>query len=781
MAMAQPGSVFGQTAAPAPANGKTAIEDVIVTSQKREQKLQKVPQSIQVLDTKTLDRLQVTEFNDYIKFLPSVNAQVGGPNGSSLSMRGVNDGDDGNHSGPLPTIGTYLDEEPVTTIGGTLDIHVYDIARVEVLPGPQGTLYGASSEAGTLRIITNKPDLSGFYGAYDIEGNTVDGGGQGYTAQGFLNIPLTNNAAVRLVAWDQRDAGYIDNVYGTRTFPTSGTTINNAAYAEKNANPADTFGGRAALRIDLDDEWTITPTIMGQDQRNMGSFGYEPSVGDLQVQQFGPNTDHDRWAQGALTVQGKIGDFDLTYAGSVFVRDVHSFSDYTDYSIFYDAIYGSGVNWQGANGQPLADPKQEIDGKDHYNKESNEIRLASPASDRLRFIVGGFQEVQDHRIVQDYQIQGFAPALSIPGWANTIWLTDQMRTDQDEAIFGELAYDVTDKFTVTAGVRPYWYNNSLRGFFGFSENYDALTGFGSGEGATGQNCLAGQSYADAPCVDLNKSVSGSGETHKVNLSYKIDPDKLAYFTYSTGYRPGGINRNANFGGYGADTLTNFELGFKSSWLQHALRFNVALYDEDWNNFQYSFLGPNSLTIIENAPAANIKGLETEMDYRPVKQLTFSGGFTLTDAKLVGNLCNTVGVPCTAATSAAPSGTELPYTPAFKGNITGRYTWDMWGWDGHVQSSLLYQTRNHVGLRTADNQQLGSMPAYATVDLTAGIEKNNLSLELYVKNLFDERGQVNRYTSCTTSICTAIVPGIPQGIYVIPTQPLTVGLRLSQKF
>jgi outer membrane receptor protein involved in Fe transport len=99
----------------------------------------------------------------------------------------------------------------------------------------------------------------------------------------------------------------------------------------------------------------------------------------------------------------------------------------------------------------------------------------------------------------------------------------------------------------------------------------------------------------------------------------------------------------------------------------------------------------------------------------------------------------------------------------------------------VQSSLLYQTRNHVGLRTADNQQLGSMPAYATVDLTAGIEKNNLSLELYVKNLFDERGQVNRYTSCTTSICTAIVPGIPQGIYVIPTQPLTVGLRLSQKF
>jgi len=778
--------------AAAPTTATRGFEEVIVTAQKRSEKLQKVPMSIQVLDSKALSRLNVNEFQDFVKFLPSVSYQTAGPNQTSIYMRGVSSGDNANHSGPLPTVGSYLDELPITTIGGVLDVHVYDIARIEVLPGPQGTLYGASSEAGTLRTITNKPDPSKFEAGYDIQGNTVEHGGQGFVAEGFVNIPLTPEAAVRLVAFDEHDAGYIDNVFGTRTFATSGATINNAAYVKNDFNPADSFGGRGELLVNLNDDWSVLTTVLAQDQRNSGFFAYEPSIGNLEVQRFQPDTDHDRWEQAGLTVTGKIGDYTLTYSGGVFLRDVHQRTDYTDYSIFYDAVYGSGANWKGANGLPLANPQQEIDAKDHFNKESNEVRLASPSEDRLRFIVGAFQEIQDHGIEQDYQIQGFSPALTVPGWANTIWLTKQMRTDEDEAVFGELSFDILHNLTITGGVRPYWYDNSLRGFFGFSEAYDAMTGYSSGEGATGGNCFAGQSYADAPCVNLNKSVTGSGETHKINLTYKIDDQRLVYFTYSTGYRPGGVNRNGNFAPYQADSLTNYELGFKSSWLNNTIHFNTALYDEDWNLFQFSFLGPNSLTIIENAPAANIRGIESALDWRATNQFTVSSGLTLTDAVLEKNFCGTIGQTaallstCSTAyvlaNDGALKGAQLPYTPPVKGNVTGRFTFDLPGdWAGHVQTSVVYQSRNHVGLRAQDNALLGSMPSYATVDASAGIERNRLAIELFVKNLFNSDGEENRFTPCTIAVCAANIPGIPRAIYVVPVQPLTVGIRLSQRF
>jgi outer membrane receptor protein involved in Fe transport len=768
---------------PAKAQG---IEEVIVTSEKRSEKLQKVPMSVQVLDTKKLEQQNVNEFQDYLKLLPSVTAQTDGPNQTTIYMRGIASGAEGNHSGPLPTVGTYLDELPITTIGGTLDVHIYDVARIEALPGPQGTLFGASSEAGTLRIITNQPDPSKFAAGYDLQGDGVAHGGAGGVAEGFVNIPLTDKIAIRLVAFDEHDPGYINNIPATRTFPTAAglygaaaATISDGPFVQNAFNHYDSFGGRAAIRIELPDDWTITPSAIFQDQRANGIFSYAPSEGTLNVERFGPDTLHDRWVQAGATITGKIGSFDLTYAGGFFVRDEVEQSDYSDYSIYYDAIYGSGANWLGKNGQPLATPRQEIEGRDHFNKESNEIRLASDQSNRLRVIFGAFQEVQNHRILQDYEIAGFDPALIVPGWANTIWLTDQLRTDRDEAAFGELYFDVLPNFTVTGGVRPYWYENSLKGFFGFSAAYDEQTGFGPGEGVNDVNCKAGQSFDSAPCVDLNKTVSGHGETHKINLTYKIDRDKLVYFTYSTGYRPGGVNRNANFGGYMADSLTNYELGFKSSWLDQTLQFNVALYDEDWNDFQYSFLGPNSLTIISNAPGANVKGAEVESVWRATDSLTFTAGATFTDAELSQNLCKTVGATCSAAASEAPAGTQLPYTPSFKGNLTARYTFDLFDWDAHVQATGVYQTRVQAELLDNDangqNEKaiVGSMPAYGTVDFDAGITKNRLSLSLFVKNAFNELGEVNRSVECTIGICSRV--------YVLPIQPLTVGLKLAQRF
>jgi iron complex outermembrane receptor protein len=761
-------------------SGGSAISEIIVTSQKREESLQHVAMSIQALDAKKLDQLNVTNFQDYVKYIPSLSFQTAAPNQTTIYMRGVSDGGNGNHSGPLPSVGSYLDEQPITTIAGTLDIHIYDLARVEVLPGPQGTLYGASSESGTLRLITNKPSSSGFSAGYNIEGNTVAHGDQGYVLEGFVNVPVTSKVAIRLVGFDERDAGFIDNVPGTRLFTTSGVTINNAASVRNNINKVEVYGGRAALKIDLNDNWTIMPTVVGQDTRAPGIFGFNSTTGDLKVNRFQPDSDHDRWIQAAMNITGKIGRFDLTYSGGYFNRAVDTLSDYTDYSVAYDAAAHSGAYWVDGANNILPHPQQEIIGRDRFEKGSNELRIASPSTDRFRFIVGLFQERQTHWIIQDYQIQGFGPQVSVTGWPNTIWLTNQNRIDRDEAAFGEASFDVNSHITVTGGIRGYHYNNTLYGFYGYSAGYSSHTGE--------SKCIPGLVFRNAPCVNLNKPAStGTGETYKANLTYKFDGEKLVYFTYSTGYRPGGVNRSGVFQPYQADSLANYEIGWKTSWLDQSLNWNGAVYDEEFSNFQFAFLGPNSLTIIENAPSARIRGVETSIDWRATSNLTLSAGGAYNDAVLTANFCGTdqatgLLIPnCADVDAKALKGEQLPFTPKFKGNLTARYGFDLIGWKAHAQAALVYQTRRSSALFTNDIANLGLMPDFATVDLSFGAEKGNKTAELFIKNAFDARGQLNRYTPCTTSVCSSAYPGVPPAVYVVPTQPLTVGIRFGQKF
>ncbi len=782
------------TAADAP----TSLSEVIVTATKRAENLQNVPMSIQAIDTKKLNQLNITNFNDYVRFIPSLQTNTGGPpNTSIIYMRGVSDGGNGNHSGPQPSVGTYLDELPVTTIGGTLDVHIYDVARIEVLPGPQGTLYGASSEAGTLRIITNKPSTAGFSGGLDVQGNVVDHGSEGYVLDGFVNIPITSFAAIRLVAFDEHDAGYIDNVLGQRFFPTPNSIINNAAFVKKDFNPVDTFGGRAALKIDLGANWTITPSVIAQDTHSRGVFAFEPSVGDLEVQRFSPDKDYDRWVQAGLTINGKIGRFDLTYAGGYFNRWVDSLSDYTDYSVAYDQTGGYAAYWcakiaphgKCANGRgvPLANPQQQIIGRDRFEKGSNELRIASPADDRLRFIVGLFQERQTHWIIQDYQIQGLDPTISVTGWPNTFWLTDQNRIDRDEAAFGEATFDITKHLSVAGGIRYYHYNNSLYGFYGFNDPFYSSTGESS--------CVLfpGQTFRDAPCVNLNKSVADSGETHKVNLTYKFNDDRLIYFTYSTGYRPGGLNRIATLPPYVADSLANYELGWKTSWFDRSLRWNGAVYDEEFDKFQFAVLfPPNSLTGVENAPSARIRGVETSVDWQATEHLSFSGGAAYNRAELTANFCgvDATGNPltnCAHLPILAVTGQQLPFTPRFKGNVTARYTWDMMGWNAHAQASVEFQTRAYPALKVADISALGVMPGFATADFAVGADRGKTSVELFVKNAFDSRGQTNRFSECdlcqSPSPASSIPPAlrVAPAIYVSTIMPLTVGLRVGEKF
>jgi iron complex outermembrane recepter protein len=767
---------------------------IIVTANKREQNLQDVPAAVTALGNEALDQLQVSELQDVVKFLPSVTIQQGGPGFAQVYFRGVASGENANHSASLPTVGTYLDEMPITTIQGALDIHAYDLARVEALAGPQGTLYGASSMAGTLKLVTNQPDTTDFYGSVGIEANKVSNGSFGGIAEGFINAPLSDRAAVRIVGWYRHDGGYIDNIAGSRTYATSGITRNNAAYVENNYNDVDTYGARAALGIDLDDNWTVKPVIMGQIQKANGSFAQERSgqtTGSLQTVQYQAEGSQDKWISGALTVQGKIGNWDLTLTGGHLRRKTETQSDYSDYSYFYDALAGYGAYWYDNLGNPV-DPTQYIQGIDRYKKSFAEARISSPVDAPLRFIGGLFWQRQSHNIEQNYIIDNIADSITVPGTDSNIWLTKQLRTDRDYAAFGELTYDVTDKLTLTGGARYYKYDNSLFGFFGYARGFSSNTGVARCITTTGAEfrdnptgTFAQPILNGAPCTNVNKNTSDTGFIHKLNATYKFNEDALVYVTWSRGFRPGGINRRGTLPPYGSDKLDNYELGWKLG--RDGVRFNGAVYQEDWNNIQLSFLGANGLTEIRNAGIARIRGIEADLGYNG-GGFTFSTGFSYNDAQIQRDFCRIANATfdCTTAGNSllAPAGSRLPVTPKFKGNILARYEFAAGSWDGHVQFNVNRTSGRKSDLRPAVNALKGNLAGYTTADFSVGFKNDSWAVEGYVTNLFDTRGVVNTGVQCAETVCgTGITAATPTGgvFYDTLIKPRVFGLKLSRDF
>lgn len=807
-AAAAAGALLGSTMLTAPALAQEAQENlgdvIIVTAQKREENLQDVPIAVVALGTQKLQQLQVQDFDDYARFLPSLSYQSFGPGTSTIYFRGVASGENANHSASLPSVGVYLDEQPVTTIQGNLDIHVYDIARVEALAGPQGTLYGASSQAGTVKIVTNRPDTSGFYGAVDAEVNTVAHGDPGYVLEGFINAPLSGNAAIRVVGWYDKDGGYIDNVPGTITFPINqydeegdivdlpgdDISFSNAAFVEDNYNEVETYGARVALQIDLDENWTVLPSIMGQKQKSRGSFWQESGLGDLQVQQYNPERMNDRWFQAALTIEGKIGNWDLTYAGAYMKRKVNTESDYVDYAYFYDALAGYAQYFTDNDGNQV-NPNQYIQGIDRFTKQSHELRIASPSNLPLRFIGGVFYQRQSHNIEQNYIIDDIADEITVPGTDSDIWLTKQLRIDRDYAAFGELSYDVTEKLTLTGGIRVYKYKNSLEGFFGYSDGFSSRTGVAACFRDANDDLLP-PTVKGSPCTNLDKTTSDTDFIHKLNATYKLTDDALVYATWSRGFRPGGINRRGTLPPYGADTLDNYELGWKTTWAGGLFRWNGAVYYETWKDIQLSFLGANGLTEIRNAGDARIWGIESDIFIRASDGLTFNAGFSYNDAQSTKDFCKfaNTSFDCTIPGPdgddnelLAPSGTRLPVSAKFKGNAFARYEFPVGSLNAHLQGGLVYEGKRTSDLRLLERAIVGSLPSYTTVDVSAGVTFERWSIELYARNLFDSRGQVTRTVQCGETIC-----GDPDGVtamggkfYTVVTTPRTIGLKVGTKF
>jgi iron complex outermembrane receptor protein len=777
------------------------LDEVVVTAQKRSEDLQKVPISLQVLSGKDLEQHNVTDFDDFAKLLPSVSYQSLGPGQAQVYFRGIASGADGLHAGSLPATGVYLDEIPVTTIGNTLDVHIYDMERVEALAGPQGTLYGASSLSGTIRLITNKPDPGAFSAGYDVKADDYGPGAPGGEFEGYVNIPLTDNMAVRLVGFYDYQGGYVNNVLTTDTFqlgvpngtppiPSTPQSYTNAAVVGKTFNPVETYGARGALKYNINENWSIMPQVLWQSQRADGNFSYDPAKGDLNVGDFGPEYNEDKWYQSALTIQGKISNFDIVYTGGWFERSVHNVVDYTGYSVAYDqaalapgASYNAvryvncaagtpGDNCAGAGPASLANPTQFVNNHDKYTKQSQELRINSPADYRFRGTFGLFYQRQTDNIRAAFQTNDLPTYYTVDGSPNTVYLSQQDRTDRDYAVFTDMTFDVTSQFKISAGYRQFWVENTLYGFFGFNAGQ-------SGEGS----CNPPPSAATIipgfwPCVNTNKKVIEDGETHRVNLTYQIDNDHMVYATYSTGFRPGGNNRRVEVASYRDDTLSNYEIGWKATWFDGHLRTNGAVFYERWDDVQLSVTGANGITSIVNVGDATVKGVESQVEWLPIEDLSISASATYVNARTTQNFCNvdqvTEEVTHDCAVPNAPSGTQLPVTPKIKSNATARYKFNVGDYQDFVQGVIVHQGSSTSVLDVTENAEMGDLPKFTTFDISAGTGLHNWKLEAFIENVFDKRGQLGRIAQCANDYCF-------EHYRVYPIKPQLFGIRFGQKF
>lgn len=496
------------------------VPTIVVTAQKRSEDLQDVPISVAAIGEQQLEELNIDTFEDYLEQLPSVTAGGNGPGQSTIYIRGLASTTPNitvaGVAGLAPNVALYLNDQPLSQPGRNLDVYAADLERIEVLSGPQGTLFGASSQAGVVRLITNKPDLSGFDAKFSAGVSFTKGGESSYQAEGMINVPVTETFALRGVAYLDDQGGYIDNVAGTRdltesarfrpegfvrangvpvsavragfqsTADLSNVTFlqaDNAGLAEENFNDTQYAGFRVTGLWEVTPDWTVTVSHQRQSLESDGVFFADPELGgldDLEIERFEADRLEDNFSNTSWTVEGRIAWLDVVYTGAYTDRESTQRADYTDYLFagqylpYY--ICDGSVTYPGA-----ADPSGVCQAPNLYINSfsktevfTQELRFSTPDDWRVRFQGGGFysdlslEERVDFAYPGNVLAQPFGPFapnfpqtsgfFSDPGPfpADTIFRNDIRRTDEQWGVFGEASFDIVpDLLTATFGARYY--------------------------------------------------------------------------------------------------------------------------------------------------------------------------------------------------------------------------------------------------------------------------------------------------------------------------------------
>lgn len=850
-----------QTVEPAQADADQpggGLSEIVVTATRDAQSIQKVPISMQAIGAEMLQQRQVKGLTDFATLLPSVSFAGLGPGRTTAYFRGIVPA-----GGAYASVGYYLDDIPITGTG-VPDIHVYDMERIEALSGPQGTLYGAGSLAGTIRFITNKPKLDIVEYGYDAEVNKYGKGDFGGQYQSYINVPIASNIAIRAMGYYRKDGGYVDNTPNNGVFndgrsatltlgdnnPDTSFTLDNSAIAKDNYNDIEEYGGRLQLLWEPAPGWEIVPQFTAQKQIANGYFGFDPRVGDLQVHDYDLTRQDDKWYQAALTVHGHIGDWDIVSATGLYQRQVKLLNDYTYYTVTYDSFgpgYESYLQFFDKGGctgsgatlkcNTLINPQQYFHGIRDEKKYTQELRIRTPKEWPFDLTLGGFYHKQFSEADNNYATRGLD---QVVGYTDTgggdtnypagfgvpvanggtmilgtpavkgdaFYATERSERTTDYAIFGEGHYNITPTLKITGGLRYFWTEFTTVGFSGVAASArNRVTSLYVPTGTFGcpvplpvdkrLQCL----NTNLAAPDQVGRYKESGETHKIALDWQFAPSKMVYANYSTGFRPGGFNRPLRIRNVGvatvppfkSETLTNFEIGVKTTW-NNIFRFNASVYYEKWDNIQYSVViaGTQGAGMTGNAGKARVYGIEYDADLK-LGQFTISTNGAYNDAALAGNFCNfafdapTLSISqlptCTAgqtfgsppvAEVAAASGTRLPRQPKFKGTTSVRYDTQMGDVDAYLQGAALYQTGATQDLNVFNNSLLGNTSGFVSFDFSGGIKKDNWTLDFFIQNAFDKRGELTKNTFCSITFCSG-------SSRTFTIKPQFFGMRWGQKF
>lgn len=785
-------AIGGMAMAQSTSGGPAFLEEITVTAQKRSETLQSVPMSIKALTDAELVRSGAQTFSDLAWRIPALSFRSPGPGRQKLTLRGISS------ASGAPTVSFYLNEAPLAAASsaantsfqqGNVEPNLFDIDRIEVLRGPQGTLYGASSMGGTVKVVTKAPNLDEVEAKINGQVSTTKEGGENWAANAAINLPLIEGkAALRVTGSLIENDGFIDRVIGDFdhdgrvngplpsdvTFPSRTPNPDVPVRRIRDVNTEEVRSIRAALRFDPTDNLSIQPSVFFQRTRQDGKSSYDEVPG-LREQRRNfdiPEPYEDEFLLANLTVDYDFGGVSLISSTSYLDRDIHNVEDFTDlmsYFFGYSSnpddlpaqrrIIATGNLWDlstppfPATVQPFPAQSSETVANEDFTQE---FRLSSNDDGRLQWIFGLYFKNTKGRAGYNFVIPGYSDAF--PAWrtilggtfGDTFAIVNGRTEYKEYAVFGEATYAFTERLEVKLGARWFDYKNS------FDRSAQGLF-----FGTPVPSIIAGEA-------------TDNGINPKVLLSYEYSDDAQVYGTVAKGYRPGAGNAPipvsrcgddlARLGlseaplSYGPDQLWSYEIGSKSRLFGGRATVNAAVYYIDWTDVQQRIVLPTcGANYIDNAGSAKSRGFELEFDALVTQSLRLSGGVGYTKATFKE------GAPF----SDVEKGDRLLDAPEWTLNFSGEYMFTVLSaGDAYARASWSYvdSSLDVKGIEKA---------AYDILDLRVGLALDSWELAVFAHNVLDETAELTKVDTIGQ-----IYPSLTR---VATNRPRTIGLSVTKNF
>jgi len=721
-----------QGAAPAAdeAVGEASGNEIVVTARKRSETVQDVPTSIRALGSEELSKLGADSIEEFAGQTPGLSL-TGNRANTQVVVRGVTTGPVNQDQAEIKeTVGLYIDETPIAVQRFSPNLKLYDLERVEVLRGPQGTLYGAGSMAGAIRLITRKPDAGDFEASAKGQLAGIDHGGTTRTIDAMVNIPVVQDKfAIRAVGFYKHNAGFIDNV----------------VTGEDNVNSEVSKGGRIAARFTPSADTTIDSFVSYQKSRHAARSVYAEEAGYLNTTVAVNEPYVDRNLIASLTVNQELDPFDVTLVGSYRKKDLGYLIETGTFVSFVAPTYRN---------LPLGVIGNNADQRDY----SGEFRLSSKSSSPVQWTVGAFYENKRNHFDQDLTVAGVdaAGGFSSPAFGanrDQLFASDINLKERQIALFGEIVVPIGDKLKATVGGRY------------FDAKQSSIVQFAG-------------IFADPNTGTFPFRNKENGFNPKFNLAYEFDRDHMVYAQAAKGFRLGGTNEpvpattcaadlaarglSAAPDSFKSDSLWNYEVGAKTSWFDRALTVNVSAYKIKWKNPQVTAQLGCGFNVFVNAGGLDITGTELETIIRPAEGLTLRGGLGYTDSKLTEDLSFVGG----------REGDRAPFVPKWQFNGSIDYTHAL---SKTLEGFAFLSVQNTGDRNTRFNPTLAAnsrLPAYTIVNARLGVNADQWSVEVFAENLGGSRGRTNRnfYPFSLTPMTQVEV-----------VTPRTIGLELTVRY